>query len=135
MCPRVCRTCIGKSCCGTETVAPHRAAAVLAAQPGQAAPAPDASSSPGNGEGAAPQSRSEYDDIPPPDGPDLPDDPGPDSNYDAPPPDPSAISQEDVDEMFAEAATPADPSTRRDPEEVAMELLKDVLGARPIDEK
>ncbi|TCN49046.1 DNA polymerase-3 subunit gamma/tau [Rhodococcus sp. SMB37] len=106
-------------------------------RPSQAkrAPAPDASSSPGNGEGAAPQSRSEYDDIPPPDGPDLPDDPGPDSNYDAPPPDPSAISQEDVDEMFAEAATPADPSTRRDPEEVAMELLKDVLGARPIDEK
>ncbi|HET8994501.1 MAG TPA: DNA polymerase III subunit gamma and tau [Rhodococcus sp. (in: high G+C Gram-positive bacteria)] len=106
-------------------------------RPSQAkrAPAPDASLPPGDGPGAAASQRPEYDDIPPPDGPDLPDDPGPDSNYDAPPPDPSSISQEDVDEMFAEAATPGDPSTRRDPEEVAMELLKDVLGARPIDEK
>ncbi|MFD6859853.1 DNA polymerase III subunit gamma and tau [Rhodococcus sp. NPDC060090] len=106
-------------------------------RPSQAkrAPAPDASSPSGDGAGAAPPQRSEYDDIPPPDGPDLPDDPGPDSNYDAPPQDPSKISKEDVDEMFAEAATPGDPSTRRDPEDVAMELLKDVLGAKPIDEK
>ena len=98
-------------------------------------PTPDAAPPPVGGVSAAPSQRSEYDDIPPPDAPDLPDDPGPDANYDAPPPDPSEISKEDVDEMFAEAATPGDPSTRRDPEDVAMELLKDVLGARPIDEK
>jgi DNA polymerase-3 subunit gamma/tau len=106
-------------------------------RPSQAkrAPSPDASSPSGDGTGTAPSQRSEYDDIPPPDGPDLPDDPGPDPNYDVPPQDPSKISQEDVDEMFAEAATPGDPSTRRDPEDVAMELLKDVLGAKPIDEK
>ena len=74
------------------------------------------------------------DDIPPPEAPDLPDDPGP--AYDeAPPPDPSQMTEADVEEMFAEAATPGDPSTRRDPEEVAIELLKDVLGARPLDEK
>ncbi|MEU5844232.1 DNA polymerase III subunit gamma and tau [Rhodococcus sp. NPDC047139] len=73
------------------------------------------------------------DDIPPPEAPDLPDDPGP--GYDAPPPDPSQMTEADVEEMFAEAATPGDPSTRRDPEEVAIELLKDVLGAKPLDEK
>ncbi len=45
------------------------------------------------------------------------------------------MTEADVEEMFAEAATPGDPSTRRDPEEVAIELLKDVLGAKPLDEK
>ena len=81
-------------------------------------------------------SASAPDDIPPPDGPDLPDDPGPepDPYYDVPP-DPSQMTEEEVEEMFAEAATPGDPSTRRDPEEVALELLRDVLGAKPLDEK
>ncbi|WP_420753831.1 DNA polymerase III subunit gamma and tau [Rhodococcus sp. O3] len=76
-----------------------------------------------------------YDDIPPPEAPDLPDDPGPEAAYDAPPPDPSAVTEADVEEMFAEAATPGDPSTRRDPEDVALELLKDILGAKRIEEK
>ncbi len=76
------------------------------------------------------------DDIPPPEAPDLPDDPGPDPVYDDPtPPDPSQMTEADVEEMFAEAATPGDPSTRRDPEDVAIELLKDMLGAKPLDEK
>jgi len=35
--------------------------------------------------------------------------------------------------MFAEAAEPADPTARRDPEDVAKELLKDVLGARRLE--
>ena len=76
-----------------------------------------------------------YDDIPPPEAPDLPDDPGPERAFDAPPADPSAMTEADVEEMFAEAATPGDPSTRRDPEDVALELLKDILGAKRIEEK
>ncbi len=36
--------------------------------------------------------------------------------------------------MFAEAATPVDPSTRREPEDVAIELLQDILGAKKISE-
>lgn len=78
----------------------------------------------------------DVDDIPPPEAPDLPDDPGLISDaYDAPPPDPSQLSDEDVEEMFAEAATPGDPSNRRDPEEVAIELLEEVLGAKRIEDK
>lgn len=45
------------------------------------------------------------------------------------------MTEADVEEMFAEAATPGDPSTRRDPEDVALELLKDILGAKRIEEK
>ena len=99
--------------------------------------APAAPQRPAAAQSAAPTftrpSVESVDDIPPPEAPDLPDDPGP--GYDAPPPDPSQMTEADVEEMFAEAATPGDPSTRRDPEEVAIELLKDVLGAKPLDEK
>ncbi|TWH23782.1 DNA polymerase-3 subunit gamma/tau [Rhodococcus rhodochrous J45] len=106
-----------------------------------AAPAPVEAPAPPQRPAAAPSaaptftrpSAENVDDIPPPEAPDLPDDPG--SGYDAPPPDPSQMTEADVEEMFAEAATPGDPSTRRDPEEVAIELLKDVLGAKPLDEK
>ena len=52
-----------------------------------------------------------------------------------PPPDPSVVTPEDVEQMFAEAATPGDPSARRDPEDVAIELLEDILGAKRLDEK
>lgn len=76
--------------------------------------------------------RSEYDDIPPPEAPDLPDDPGP---IDSAPPDPSSMSDADVEEMFAEAATPADPTLRRDPDEIAAEVLRDILGAKPLEGK
>ncbi|MEE2035007.1 DNA polymerase III subunit gamma and tau [Rhodococcus chondri] len=77
----------------------------------------------------------ELDEIPPPEAPDLPDDPGPAPGYEAPPADPSVMTPEDVDEMFAEAATPGDPSARRDPEDVAIELLQKTFGAKRIDEK
>ncbi|NLE81662.1 MAG: DNA polymerase III subunit gamma and tau [Rhodococcus sp.] len=71
------------------------------------------------------------DDIPPPEAPDYPDDPGPAPvDYEATPP---ASTPEDEDEMFAEAAEPADPTTRRDPEDVALELLHDMLGAKKIE--
>ena len=43
------------------------------------------------------------------------------------------VTPEEEKQMFAEAAQPADPTTRRDPEEVAKELLKDVLGARKLE--
>jgi DNA polymerase-3 subunit gamma/tau len=72
------------------------------------------------------------DDIPPPEAPDYPDDPGPapEVDYEATP---AAATPEEEKQMFAEAAQPADPTTRRDPEEVAKELLKDVLGARKLE--
>jgi len=49
------------------------------------------------------------------------------------PPTPDSVTAEDEEEMMAEAAEPADPSVRRDPDEVALELLADILGAKPID--
>jgi DNA polymerase-3 subunit gamma/tau len=72
------------------------------------------------------------DDIPPPEAPDYPDDPGPapEVDYEATP---AAATPEEEKQMFAEAAQPADPTTRRDPEEVAKELLKDVLGAGKLE--
>ncbi|MFE3290375.1 DNA polymerase III subunit gamma and tau [Rhodococcus sp. NPDC059234] len=71
------------------------------------------------------------DDIPPPDYPDYPDDPGP-----PPPVEPAApesVTAEDEEEMMAQAAQPSDPSIRRDPEEMAIELLATELGAKRID--
>jgi DNA polymerase-3 subunit gamma/tau len=35
--------------------------------------------------------------------------------------------------MLAEAAQPVPPEERRDPDEVALELLQNELGAKPID--
>ncbi|MFD4180509.1 DNA polymerase III subunits gamma/tau [Rhodococcus sp. NPDC058514] len=67
------------------------------------------------------------DDIPPPDEPDYPDDPG--STYAAP----DSVTPEDEEEMMAQAAEPADPSVRRDPEEMALQLLETHLGAKRID--
>ena len=99
--------------------------------PAQPRPDEQKSSGPARAEAAAPAPN--YDDIPPPEAPDLPDDPGPERVFDAPPADPSAMTEADVEEMFAEAATPGDPSNRRDPEDVALELLKDILGAKRIE--
>ncbi|WP_280180606.1 DNA polymerase III subunit gamma and tau [Nocardia farcinica] len=86
------------------------------------------------------------DDIPPPDYPDLPDDPGP---GDYPPPDPAQtegadggyapaavpgpLTAEEEQEMLAEAARPVAPEDRRDPDEVALELLRAELGATRLD--
>ncbi|WP_244976091.1 DNA polymerase III subunit gamma and tau [Nocardia huaxiensis] len=74
------------------------------------------------------------DDIPLPDGPDLPDDPGPVDyspvGYDGVPP---ASTEEEEREMLAQAAEPVAPGDRRDPDEVALELLKQELGATPLE--
>lgn len=70
------------------------------------------------------------DDIPPPEAPDLPDDPGPPDyspvGYDGVPP---ALTPEEEQEMLAESARPVPPEQRRDPDEVALELLRTELGA------
>ncbi|MBF6333293.1 DNA polymerase III subunit gamma and tau [Nocardia transvalensis] len=74
------------------------------------------------------------DDIPLPDGPDYPDDPGPDGyspvGYVGVPP---ASTPEEEQEMLAESARPAPPGDRRDPDEVALELLRTELGATRLD--
>ncbi|MGK8510848.1 DNA polymerase III subunit gamma and tau [Nocardia asiatica] len=100
--------------------------------------------------GANPRPYPADDDIPPPDYPDLPDDPGP---ADYPPPydaEPSATeaassrgrggdgvipaaTPEEEQEMMAAAADPVAPGDRRDPDEVALELLKSELGATRLD--
>ncbi|WP_084488611.1 DNA polymerase III subunit gamma and tau [Nocardia niwae] len=99
--------------------------------------------------GADPRPYPADDDIPPPDYPDLPDDPGPadyarfdagSSANDAPaergwdragavP----ASTPEEEQEMMAAAADPVAPGDRRDPDEVALELLKSELGATRLD--
>ncbi|MGQ4618494.1 DNA polymerase III subunit gamma and tau [Nocardia sp. R7R-8] len=89
------------------------------------------------------------DDIPPPDYPDLPDDPGPADypRYDAGPSADDAAADLDWDrarvvpastpeeeqEMMAAAADPVAPGDRRDPDEVALDLLKSELGATRLD--
>ncbi|RVW08469.1 DNA polymerase III subunit gamma and tau [Prescottella agglutinans] len=129
-----------------EVTCEHGAAAPSAAparapQPQAKAPAAPRFSRPSQGRAAAappPQaaprpSSSELDDIPPPEAPDYPDDPGPppaDYYDDAPPP---PTTREDEEEMMAEAAVPVDQADRRDPEDIANELLVEVLGARKID--
>jgi DNA polymerase III subunit gamma/tau len=52
-----------------------------------------------------------------------------------PQPDPMDAQRAEEDELIAEAVrdSAADAAPRRDPEEVALELLKAELGARPID--
>ncbi|WP_280481733.1 hypothetical protein [Nocardia cyriacigeorgica] len=67
------------------------------------------------------------DDIPPPpDYPDLPDDPGPGEYSSAPIPPPTP---EEEQEMLAESARPVAPGDRQDPDEVALQLLASELGA------
>ncbi|WP_067531814.1 DNA polymerase III subunit gamma and tau [Nocardia crassostreae] len=84
----------------------------------------------GGGTGFAPPE----DDIPLPDGPDLPDDPGPSYyssvGYDGVPP---ATTEEEEREMLADAARPVPAEERRDPDEVALELLRSELGATPLE--
>ncbi|WP_280247907.1 DNA polymerase III subunit gamma and tau [Nocardia abscessus] len=100
--------------------------------------------------GANPRPYPADDDIPPPDYPDLPDDPGP---ADYPPPYDAessvndaasgrgrggdgivpASTPEEEQEMMAAAADPVAPGDRRDPDEVALELLKSELGATRLD--
>ncbi len=94
-------------------------------RPSRSTPTPPAATS-----NAAPEVRDGSDDIPPPpEEPDYPD-PGYDS-YDGPPP---PESPEEQEEMMEQAKEPVDPATRRDPDEVALELLQTELGATPIKE-
>ncbi|MGZ6881027.1 MAG: DNA polymerase III subunit gamma/tau, partial [Mycobacteriaceae bacterium] len=75
--------------------------------------------------GGAPSSGS--DEVPLPDGPTDPDDPGPGAM-----PEPEPVDEES---MLAEAASGelGDLAGRRDPEEAALELLAAELGAKPLD--
>ncbi|RDI43890.1 DNA polymerase-3 subunit gamma/tau [Nocardia mexicana] len=74
------------------------------------------------------------DDIPLPDGPDTPDDPGPADyssvGYEGVPP---ASTPEEEQEMLAESARPVPAGDRRDPDEVALELLVSELGATRLE--
>ncbi|WP_280297983.1 DNA polymerase III subunit gamma and tau [Nocardia neocaledoniensis] len=84
------------------------------------------------------------DDIPPPDFPDLPDDPGPEEGH---PSDPGRSggesargdaalappTPEEEQEMLAAAAEPVAPGDRQDPDEVALALLRAELGAKSLD--
>lgn len=103
----------------------------------------------GNQAGASGQAKPvSDDDIPPPDFPDLPDDPGPEEGYGsdsarsggdsgrggrpgdavlAPP------TPEEEREMLAAAAEPVAPGDRQDPDEVALALLRSELGAKSLD--
>lgn len=72
-----------------------------------------------------------YDDIPPPDYPDLPDDPGPGDHGYAPNSVPPSTPEEER-EMLAESAQPVAPGDRRDPDDVALRLLASELGATPL---
>ncbi|NEW59172.1 DNA polymerase III subunit gamma and tau [Nocardia cyriacigeorgica] len=134
---------------GTEQPAARsfsRPSAEAAAAAGGAQPAPaeptgregaDRASGPRNGRGSGTPPRFSRpsqakaaavadDDIPPPDYPDLPDDPGPEEPGGGaiPPPTP-----EEEQEMLAESATPVAPGDRQDPDEVALQLLASELGA------
>lgn len=71
-------------------------------------------------------------DIPPPDYPDLPDDPGP-ADYGYGPGGVPLSTPEEEREMLAESAQPVAPGDRRDPDEVALELLVSELGATRLD--
>nr|WP_206072336.1 DNA polymerase III subunits gamma/tau [Antrihabitans stalactiti] len=66
------------------------------------------------------------DEVPLPDGPDYPDDPGP-------PPDPAVTTAAEEEEMLAAAVQPVENADRRDPDDVALALLQAELGAKPID--
>ncbi|WP_157556596.1 hypothetical protein [Nocardia acidivorans] len=74
------------------------------------------------------------DEIPLPDGPDYPDDPGPSDyspvGYESVPP---ATTDEEEREMLAAAAVPIPAEERRDPDDVALELLRSELGATPLE--
>ncbi|MVU79614.1 DNA polymerase III subunit gamma and tau [Nocardia sp. ET3-3] len=107
------------------------------AAPAAPVTAPPAAPTPPGGDRAEPNSARfapPEDDIPLPDGPDLPDDPGPGDyssvGYDGVPP---ATTPEEEREMLEESAKPVPPEERRDPDEVALALLRSELGATPLE--
>ncbi|MEV0436039.1 DNA polymerase III subunit gamma and tau [Nocardia sp. NPDC050413] len=105
-------------------------------------------SRPSQAKGGRARSGKPDDDIPPPDFPDLPDDPGPQDSYavdparsggesaGAPRPAPgipAPPTPEEEQEMLAAAAVPVAPGDRQDPDEVALALLRSELGAKSLD--
>ncbi|MGH4019974.1 MAG: DNA polymerase III subunits gamma/tau [Pseudonocardiaceae bacterium] len=75
--------------------------------------------------------RTAPDDVPPPPEPSEPADPAEPADPGPPPPPPA---RDDDESMLAEAAQAGeDPGARRDPEEAALELLAEQLGARRLD--
>ncbi|GAB2526509.1 hypothetical protein GCM10027167_32590 [Nocardia heshunensis] len=106
-------------------------AATMSAAPAPVDPGPAAVERPGAN---AVRNTPPEDDIPLPDGPDLPDDPGLGDyspvGYDGVPP---ATTPEEEREMLEQAATPVPPEERRDPDEVALALLRAELGATPLE--
>ncbi|MFE3189366.1 DNA polymerase III subunit gamma and tau [Nocardia sp. NPDC059240] len=106
-------------------------AATMSAAPAPVDPGPAAVERPGAN---AVRNAPPEDDIPLPDGPDLPDDPGLGDyspvGYDGVPP---ATTPEEEREMLEQAATPVPPEERRDPDEVALALLRAELGATPLE--
>lgn len=99
------------------------------AAPGAPAPVHQYTRASGSGAHAPSQPA---DDVPLPDGPSDPDDPQPGSESGPPPAEPV-----DQEAMLAEAASSGrgDPGSRRDPEELALELLAAELGAKPLDSR
>ncbi|MFE7798291.1 DNA polymerase III subunit gamma and tau [Nocardia sp. NPDC057440] len=116
---------------GSDAAAPPRFSRPSQAR-GAAADAAGSGSGQRPGDGPGARSRAVEDDIPPPDFPDLPDDPGP---VDYAPVDgvPPPATPEEEREMLAESAQPVAPGERRDPDEIALELLKSELGATRLD--
>ncbi|MEO9223183.1 MAG: DNA polymerase III subunit gamma/tau, partial [Mycobacteriaceae bacterium] len=110
--------------CESTSEQPELQASASPAVPAPAAPAARRYSR----RSGAPAPSSSAEDIPPPDDPTEPDEP-----------EPVPVASEPVDEeaMLAEAASGelGDPAGRRDPEEVALELLATELGARPLDQR
>ncbi|MEC3913924.1 DNA polymerase III subunit gamma and tau [Nocardia sp. CDC160] len=104
------------------------------ATPAAPPPAPSAPSGGDSSEASNARFAPPEDDIPLPDGPDLPDDPGPGDyspvGYDGVPP---ATTPEEEREMLEESARPVPPEERRDPDEVALALLRSELGATPLE--
>ncbi|MFQ6327702.1 DNA polymerase III subunit gamma and tau [Nocardia sp. CWNU-33] len=116
---------------GSDAAAPPRFSRPSQAR-GAAADAAGSGSGQRPSDGPDVRSRAAEDDIPPPDFPDLPDDPGP---VDYAPVDgvPPPATPEEEREMLAESAKPVAPGERRDPDEIALELLKSELGATRLD--
>lgn len=98
---------------------------------GDPARRPPKFSRPSQAKAAGAAAANPYDDIPPPDYPDLPDDPGPGDHGYTPNSVPPSTPEEER-EMLAESAQPVAPGDRRDPDEVALRLLASELGATPL---
>lgn len=117
--------------CETGLAAPAAPPKQVSPQPKKSPDGPPKFSRPSQGRVEQPQRRQQQssDDIPPPEAPDYPDDPEP-VESDGPP----VVTAQDEEDMMKESAEPVPPGERRDPDDVALELLAEQLGAKKIDE-